>query len=64
MLRISLVRDSEDRGGNLNTEVSETYFKEADFENVMKITFTNRCNNFILRILLLASVYKYTFHGI
>jgi hypothetical protein len=56
MLRISFIRDREDGGGKLNTEISETYFKEADFENVMKITFTNRYNNFILRILLLASV--------
>jgi hypothetical protein len=54
--RFSFIGDREDRGGKLNTEDSETYFKEADFENAMKVTFTNRCNSFILRILLLASV--------
>lgn len=56
MPRFPFIGDREDRGGKRSTEDSETYFKEADFENAMKVIFTNRCNNFILRILLLASV--------
>jgi hypothetical protein len=43
--------ESDGTGGGLNTQVSETYFREVDFENIMKVTFTNRYNNFILRIL-------------